>query len=56
MDPGDCREDVDSDETWSGEDGMISFNHLQQREEDTTERAPTPLEEAGGTDIWGLDD
>lgn len=51
----DCREDVVSTETWNEGDGTISFNHLQQREEDTTERPLTPLEEAGGTDIWDLD-
>lgn len=37
-------------------DGTITFNWLQQREPDTTVRAPTPAEEAGGTDPWGITD
>lgn len=48
------REDVISSETWNGGAGTITFNYLQQREEDTSERPPTPLEEAGTTDIWGV--
>jgi hypothetical protein len=51
--PG-CREDVISTETWNGGDGTISFNHLQQREPDTTTRPATPLEEAETTDPWGI--
>jgi hypothetical protein len=38
------------------EDGTVVFNYLQQREEDTTERPLTPLEEAGGTDPDGITD
>lgn len=52
----DCREDVISTETWNGGSGTISFNYLQQREEDTTEKPPTPLEAAGTTDPWGATD
>lgn len=44
------REDVIS------RDGTITFNYLQQRERDTTERAQTPLEEAGTTDPHGITD
>ena len=47
--PPECREDVRSNEN-----GTITFNYLQQREVDTTERPPTPVEEAGTTDIWGV--
>lgn len=42
------REDVLS------EGGTITFNYLQQREEDTTERPTTPLEEIGTTDPDGI--
>jgi hypothetical protein len=42
------REDVIS------EDGTITFNYLQQRPVDTTERPQTPLEEIGTTDPWGI--
>lgn len=52
----DCREDVISTETWNGGSGTIAFNYLQQREEDTSERPPTPLEEAETTDPWGITD
>lgn len=51
-----CREDVLSSETWKGGTGTITFNYLQQREEDTSERPETPLEEAGTTDIWDATD
>lgn len=51
-----CREDVESSETWNGGAGTITFNHLQQRPADETERAQTPLEEAGTTDPWGIVD
>lgn len=44
----DEREDVIS------EGGTVTFNYLQQREADDTERPPTPLEEAGTTDPWGI--
>lgn len=49
-----CREDVESSETWNGGTGTITFNWLQQRPEDTTEKPETPLEEAGTTDIWDI--
>ncbi len=42
------REDVRS------KDGKITFNYLQQREVDNTERPPTPLEEIGTTDPDGI--
>ena len=32
----------------------ITFNYLQQREVDTSERPPTPLEQIGTTDPWGI--
>jgi len=38
------------------QDGTVIFNYIQQREVDTTERPPTPLEEAGGTDPDGITD
>lgn len=50
----DEREDVISTETWNDGDGTTSFNYLQQREVDNTERPETPLEEAGTTDPWGI--
>lgn len=43
------REDVRSDD-----DGNVTFNWLQQRPVDTTERPPTPVEAAGTTDPWGI--
>lgn len=52
----DCREDVESSETWNGGDGTITFNHLQQRKPDTTVDVETPLEAAGTTDIWDITD
>lgn len=52
--PEDCREDVISSETWNGGSGTITFNYLQQREDDTTERPATPLEEAETTDFWAI--
>lgn len=42
------REDVIS------KDEAITFNYLQQKEVDLTERPPTPLEEAAGTDPDGI--
>jgi hypothetical protein len=50
----DDRQDVISDEAWNGGEGKISFNYLQQREVDKTESPETPLEQAGGTDIWNI--
>lgn len=52
----DCREDVVSTETWNGGSGTITFNHLQQREPDTTVDVETPLEAAGTTDVWDIVD
>lgn len=53
-DEEECREDVISTERWNGGDGTISFNYLQQRPVDNTERPPTPLEAAETTDPWGV--
>ncbi|HET7588602.1 MAG TPA: hypothetical protein VFK14_00230 [Solirubrobacterales bacterium] len=52
-DPED-RQDVLSSETWKGGEGKVTFNYLQQKELDTTRSPVTPLEAAGGTDIWGI--
>lgn len=51
--PDSCREDVESTDVPPAP-GLVTFNWLQQRELDTDERQLTPLEEAGGTDIWGI--
>jgi hypothetical protein len=42
------REDIRS------EDGAVTFNWIQQRPVDNTERPPTPVEEAGTTDPLGV--
>lgn len=49
----DCREDVRSNDLVDGGDGKVTFNYLQQRPVDNTERPETPLEAAGTTDPWG---
>lgn len=52
-----CREDVESTETWNGGAGTVTFNHLQQHKEGfDPEREETPLEAAGTTDPWGIAD
>lgn len=51
------REDIDSEETWNGGDGTISLNRLQQHEVGFDPAAvPTPVEEIGTTDPWGIAD
>jgi len=52
--PDECREDVESSETWKGEAGTITFNWLQQYQPVEFEEPLTPVEEAGTTDIWGI--